>query len=108
MPANRSPSVQASRSERSIGASSEISVADICFAVGLRSVGSFTTSFGRAFGLSPAAYRAAYPSAVARVATAAVEAADGLGLHLYWSSVAPLSLSSRSFSAWTMPSSVAR
>jgi AraC-like DNA-binding protein len=35
------------------------SVADVCLAVGLRSVGSFTTSFGRAFGLSPTAYRAA-------------------------------------------------
>ena len=39
------------------------SVADICMAVGLRSVGSFTTSFGRAYGLSPTAYRAAYPPA---------------------------------------------
>src|SRR5213079_3696477 len=39
------------------------SVADICFSVGLRSVGSFTTSFGRAFGMSPAAYRAAHPPA---------------------------------------------
>jgi AraC-like DNA-binding protein len=36
-------------------------VADICVAVGLRSVGSFTTSFGRVYGLSPAAYRAAHP-----------------------------------------------
>jgi AraC-like DNA-binding protein len=43
------------------------SVADICLTVGLRSVGSFTTSFGRAFGLSPAAYRAAHPPAAARV-----------------------------------------
>jgi AraC-like DNA-binding protein len=33
-------------------------VRDICNSVGLRSVGSFTTSFGRAYGLSPAAYRA--------------------------------------------------
>jgi AraC-like DNA-binding protein len=41
-------------------------VADICFAVGLRSVGSFTTSFGRAFGLSPTAYRAAHPPAADR------------------------------------------
>src|SRR6185503_18554076 len=32
-------------------------VAEICLAVGLHSVGSFTTSFGRAFGLSPTAYR---------------------------------------------------
>src|SRR5215467_10626154 len=34
------------------------SVADICLSVGLQSIGSFTTSFGRAFGLSPSAYRA--------------------------------------------------
>jgi AraC-like DNA-binding protein len=39
-------------------------VADICLAVGLRSVGSFTTSFGRAFGVSPTVYRAAHPPAV--------------------------------------------
>jgi AraC-like DNA-binding protein len=38
----------------------------ICLEVGLRSVGSFTTSFGRAYGLSPAAYRAAYPPASGR------------------------------------------
>ena len=42
------------------------SVADICFTVGLRSVGSFTTSFGRTFGLTPTAYRAAYPPASSR------------------------------------------
>src|SRR5688572_4870497 len=42
------------------------SIPEICFAVGLRSVGSFTTSFGRAFGLSPAAYRAAHPPAAHR------------------------------------------
>ena len=42
------------------------SVADICMRVGLRSVGSFTTSFGRAYGLSPAAYRAAHEPAAAR------------------------------------------
>jgi AraC-like DNA-binding protein len=47
------------------------SVADICLMVGLRSVGSFTTSFGRLFGLSPTAYRASYPPAVthARIPT---------------------------------------
>ena len=39
------------------------SVADICFTVGLRSVGSFTTSFGRAFGVSPSTYRASHPPA---------------------------------------------
>jgi AraC-like DNA-binding protein len=38
-------------------------VARICFSVGLQSVGSFTTSFTRAFGVSPTAYRAAFPPA---------------------------------------------
>src|SRR6476661_6309494 len=42
------------------------SVADICFRVGLRSVGSFTTSFTRTFGVSPTAYRAAHPPAASR------------------------------------------
>jgi len=42
------------------------SVADICLTVGLRSVGSFTTTFGRTFGMSPTAYRAAYPPAATR------------------------------------------
>jgi AraC-like DNA-binding protein len=41
------------------------SVVDVCFSVGLRSVGSFTTSFTRAYGLSPTAYRAAFPPAAA-------------------------------------------
>ena len=52
------------------------SVADICLAVGLRSVGSFTTSFGRAFGMSPTAYRAAHPPAStrARVPTCVLQA----------------------------------
>ena len=36
-------------------------VADICFAVGLTSVGSFTTSFRRAYGASPTAHRKAHP-----------------------------------------------
>ena len=43
------------------------SVADICLTVGLRSVGSFTTSFGRAYGIPPTAYRSSYPSAARRV-----------------------------------------
>ena len=43
------------------------SVAQICARVGLTSVGSFTTSFGRAYGLSPMAYRAAHPPASERV-----------------------------------------
>jgi AraC-like DNA-binding protein len=42
------------------------SVAHICLTVGLKSIGSFTTSFGRMFGMSPAAYRAAHPPAVKR------------------------------------------
>ena len=52
------------------------SVAEICFDVGLRSVGSFTTSFGRTYGLSPTAYRASYPpaSARARVPTCVLQA----------------------------------
>jgi AraC-like DNA-binding protein len=39
------------------------SVADICFAVGLQSVGSFTSSFTRTFGASPTAYRSRFPPA---------------------------------------------
>jgi AraC-like DNA-binding protein len=41
------------------------SVADICFSVGLQSVGSFTTSFTRTYGMPPTAYRAAFPPAAA-------------------------------------------
>jgi AraC-like DNA-binding protein len=43
--------------------STDHSVADICFSVGLQSVGSFTTSFTRTYGQSPTAYRAAFPAA---------------------------------------------
>jgi AraC-like DNA-binding protein len=39
------------------------SVVDICFSVGLASVGSFTTSFTRTYGKSPTAYRASFPPA---------------------------------------------
>jgi AraC-like DNA-binding protein len=39
------------------------SVAETCMAVGLQSVGSFTTSFTRTYGVSPTAYRAAFPPA---------------------------------------------
>ncbi len=46
--------------------STDRSVADICITVGLRSVGSFTTSFGKAYGKSPTAYRAAFPPAADR------------------------------------------
>ena len=51
------------------------SVSDICFDVGLASVGSFTTSFRRAYGLTPMAYRAANPPAArARVPTCVLQA----------------------------------
>ena len=43
----------------------DMSVADICMAVGWSSVGSFTTSFTRVYGASPTAYRRAYPPAAA-------------------------------------------
>jgi AraC-like DNA-binding protein len=39
------------------------SVAEICFSVGLQSLGSFTTSFTRTYGHSPTAYRLAFPPA---------------------------------------------
>src|SRR6476620_89901 len=42
------------------------SVADICFSVGLQSLGSFTSSFTRTYGVSPTAYRAAHPPAAER------------------------------------------
>lgn len=42
-------------------------VAEICFAVGLSSVGSFTSTFSRVYGRSPTAYRAEFPPAAARV-----------------------------------------
>ena len=41
------------------------SVIEICLSVGLQSVGSFTTSFTRMYGLSPTAYRASFPPASA-------------------------------------------
>jgi AraC-like DNA-binding protein len=52
------------------------SVADVCMAVGLQSVGSFTSTFTRTYGMSPTAYRAAYPpaAAFARVPTCIVRA----------------------------------
>src|SRR4051812_3101908 len=41
------------------------SVARVCTSVGLTSIGSFTTSFGRMFGRSPNRYRAAHPDPAA-------------------------------------------
>jgi AraC-like DNA-binding protein len=55
--------------------STDHSVADVCFRVGLRSVGSFTTSFRRVYGMSPTAYRAAHPPVQrARVPTCVLQA----------------------------------
>src|SRR6478672_12657513 len=39
------------------------SVTEICFDVGLTSVGSFTTSFRRVYGAAPSEYRAMFPPA---------------------------------------------
>jgi AraC-like DNA-binding protein len=39
------------------------SILDVCFSVGLQSLGSFTTSFTRAFGVPPSAYRRKFPPA---------------------------------------------
>jgi AraC-like DNA-binding protein len=41
------------------------SVVEICLSVGLTSVGSFTTSFRRMFGMTPTEYRASFPPAAA-------------------------------------------
>jgi AraC-like DNA-binding protein len=51
-------------------------ISDICFIVGLRSVGSFTTSFRRIYGRSPTAYRAEHPPAItqARIPTCVIQA----------------------------------
>jgi AraC-like DNA-binding protein len=51
-------------------------ISDICFTVGLRSVGSFTTSFRRIYGRSPMAYRAEHPPAIthARIPTCVAQA----------------------------------
>ena len=43
--------------------STDHSVAEICFSVGLQSVGSFTTSFKRTYRMTPTAYRLAFPPA---------------------------------------------
>jgi transcriptional regulator GlxA family with amidase domain len=43
--------------------STDRSVADICFSVGLQSVGSFTSSFTRTYGVPPNAYRLRFPPA---------------------------------------------
>ena len=52
------------------------SVADICLSVGLRGLGSFTSSFTRAYGMPPTAYREAFPPAshLARIPACVVRA----------------------------------
>ncbi len=57
--------LQTRRLERaaSLLRSTDRSVAEVCFSVGLQSVGSFTTSFKQTFGMTPTAYRASFPSA---------------------------------------------
>ena len=55
------------------------SVADICLSVGLVSVGSFTTSFTRTYGVSPTAYRAGFPPAAARAIVPTCVAAASTG-----------------------------
>ncbi len=41
------------------------SIIDICLSVGLQSIGSFTTSFTRMYGIPPSAYRESFPPASA-------------------------------------------
>jgi AraC-like DNA-binding protein len=52
------------------------SVAEICFSVGLQSVGSFTSSFTRTYGVPPQTYRRQFPPASvhARVPTCLIRA----------------------------------
>jgi AraC-like DNA-binding protein len=52
------------------------SVAEVCLDVGLQSIGSFTTSFRRTYGMSPTAYRESFPPAAqyARVPACVVHA----------------------------------
>jgi AraC-like DNA-binding protein len=54
----------------------DYTAAEICIEVGLQGVGSFTTSFKRMFGMTPTAYRAAFPpaSSQARVPACIVRA----------------------------------
>jgi AraC-like DNA-binding protein len=60
----------------------DYSVAEISLAIGLRSVGSFTTSFKRIYGATPGAYRAAFPPAAERaLVPACVLRANGRPQH---------------------------
>ena len=58
------------------------SVTEICFAVGLASLGSFTTAFTRSYGVPPAAYRASFPPAARHIRVpTCVARTYGLRLH---------------------------
>lgn len=46
--------------------STDNSVAEICLAVGLQGIGSFTTSFKRTYGKTPTEYRASFPPAASK------------------------------------------
>ena len=46
--------------------STDNTVAEICLAVGLQGIGSFTSSFKRAYGKTPTQYRDAFPPASSR------------------------------------------
>ena len=63
----RSPAAQgrcaAERGGRALRVPRTLDVADVCFAVGAGSLGSFTASFSRVFGQPPTAYRRAWPPA---------------------------------------------
>jgi AraC-like DNA-binding protein len=59
-------------------------VAEICRGVGLTSVGSFTTSFGRAYGVSPTAYRAQRPQGAVLVPPCALRWARPRGCQGRW------------------------
>ena len=49
-------------------------VADVCCMVGLSSIGSFTTSFRRLYGLTPTEYRRTFPPVVAPIPACYVRA----------------------------------
>ncbi len=57
------------------------SVADICLTVGLRSLGSFTTSFHRRFGMTPTAYWAAHQPALERARVPTCVSSPGPARH---------------------------
>jgi AraC-like DNA-binding protein len=65
---------------RQLLAVSELTVTDICFAVGFESLGSFCTLFRKSEGTTPAAYRVAHRAR--RAAQAAMPFVPGCFLHM--------------------------